>query len=147
MRDRLTTTAPLLFSGDLRRGRRSVASFECSFVIEQLINQTAVGNDREKAFGIVDYRNATYDMLGPTHLLLSFTNAYAACIPLSAHTSDGTLGERCAAARITSAMTSVAERETPHWQLQHKGVSFCGDCMSSWGYTHWMSTPSPRSAA
>lgn len=60
-----------------------------------------------------------YDMLGPTCLLFSLTNEYADCIPLSAHTSEGTLGERCAAARITRAITSVAERETPHWQLQH----------------------------
>lgn len=68
-------------------------------------------------------RNA-YDMLGPTCLLFSLTNEYEACMPLSAHTSGGTLGERCAAARITRAITSVAERETPHWQLQYQeGIS------------------------
>lgn len=61
-------------------------------------------------------------MFGPTHLLFSFTKEYAACIPLSAHTSGGTLGERCAAARMTSAIISVADRETPHWQLVEKQV-------------------------
>ena len=58
-----------------------------------------------------------YDMLGPTCLLLSFTKAYAACMPVSCQTSGGTEGERVAAARMTRAMTRVAERETPHWQL------------------------------
>lgn len=31
-----------------------------------------------------------------------------------AQTSGGTVEEHCAAARITKAITSVAERETPH---------------------------------
>ena len=56
-------------------------------------------------------------MLGPTHRLFSFTNEYAPCIPLRAQTSGGTDGEHCAAARMTKAMTSVADLETPHWQL------------------------------
>lgn len=55
-----------------------------------------------------------YDMLGPTCLLLSFTKVYAACIPLRSQTSAGTLGEWVAAARMTRAMTRVAERDTPH---------------------------------
>ena len=59
-------------------------------------------------------------MLGPTCLLFSLTKEYAPCIPLSAQTSGGTLDDCCAAARMTRAMTSVADRETPHWQLQRK---------------------------
>lgn len=55
-----------------------------------------------------------YDMLGPTCLLLSLTKEYAACIPLSCQTSEGTLGERVAAARMTRAIIKVAERDTPH---------------------------------
>ena len=62
-------------------------------------------------------RECAYDMLGPTCLLLSFTNEYAACIPLRSQTSGGTVGARVAAARMTMAMTKVAERDTPHWQL------------------------------
>lgn len=56
----------------------------------------------------------TYDMLGPIHLLLSLTKEYAPCIPFKSQTSGGTDAERSAAARITRAMTIVAEREMPH---------------------------------
>lgn len=59
----------------------------------------------------------TYDILGPTQGLFSFTNEYASCIPLSAQTSGGTQAACSAAARITMAMTIVADREMPHWQL------------------------------
>ena len=38
-----------------------------------------------------------------------------------AHTSAGTQCKRSDAARMTMAIMTVAERETPHWQLQ--GVS------------------------
>jgi hypothetical protein len=38
-------------------------------------------------------------------------------MPLRSQTSGGTVGERVAAARMTRAMTRVAERDTPHWQL------------------------------
>jgi len=39
-------------------------------------------------------------------------------MPLRAHTSGGTWRERWAAARMTRAITIVAERDMPHWQLQ-----------------------------
>lgn len=58
----------------------------------------------------------THDIFGPAHLLLSFTYAYAPCIPefLSPHTSGGAEGRDKAAARMTNAMTTVADREIPH---------------------------------
>ena len=59
-------------------------------------------------------------MLGPTCLLFSLTKAYAPCMPLRAQTSGGTLAEHWAAARITKAMTIVAERDSPHRQLCRK---------------------------
>jgi hypothetical protein len=60
----------------------------------------------------------TNDILGPTHLLFSLTYEYAPCIPFKVQTSGGTEGDDCAAARMTSAMTIVADREIPHWQLK-----------------------------
>jgi hypothetical protein len=62
-------------------------------------------------------------MFGPTHLLFSLTKAYAACIPppFRAAISGGVSGPAFAAARITKAIVSVAERETPHWQLESYG--------------------------
>lgn len=41
-------------------------------------------------------------------------------MPFKSQTSGGTDEERSAAARITSAMTMVADREMPHWQLEVK---------------------------
>lgn len=56
--------------------------------------------------------------------------------------------DRCAAERMTSAITSVADRETPHWQLQQERVSYAGKRMSSYNDdTHCTSTPSPRTSA
>ena len=38
-------------------------------------------------------------------------------MPMSAWTSGGTEGEDLAAARMRRAITIVAERDMPHWQL------------------------------
>jgi hypothetical protein len=38
-------------------------------------------------------------------------------MPMSARTSGGTEGEDLAAARMRRAITMVAERDMPHWQL------------------------------
>ena len=72
-------------------------------------------------------------MLGPTHLLFSFTKEYAPCMPLRAQTSAGTEGEHWAAARMTKAMTSVADRDTPHWQLCRDGLR---ETVPGWGFFH-----------
>lgn len=56
----------------------------------------------------------TYDMLGPTWGLFSLTKEYAPCMPGKAQTSGGTEEWRLAAARITRAMTMVADLEIPH---------------------------------
>ena len=59
------------------------------------------------------WRIGTYDMLGPTATLFSLTYAYATCmLPRSSLSSSVASG--CCAARMTRAMTSVADRETPH---------------------------------
>lgn len=80
-------------------------------------------------------RDSTHDILGPTHLLFSLTNAYASCIVLKVQISGGTDWEHCAAARITSAITSVAERETPHWQLRQSTIQMAKRSESPDGLT------------
>ena len=61
-----------------------------------------------------------YDIFGPMHTLFSLTNSYALCMLVPSF-CNSSVASGCAAARMTMAIMTVAERETPHWQLQ--GVS------------------------
>lgn len=56
---------------------------------------------------------STHDMFGPTQALFCFTKSYAAFM-LGPRLLSSSVASGFAAARITSAITMVAERETPH---------------------------------
>ena len=58
-------------------------------------------------------------MLGPITLLFALTNWYEPCIPSFFNAARYGGAFVLYAARITYAITSVAERDIPHWQLNN----------------------------
>lgn len=58
----------------------------------------------------------THDIFGPTQTLFSLTNSYAPAM-VGPTRFNSSVASGLEAARMTRAMTKVADRETPHWQL------------------------------